>query len=67
MSLLKVIREKCLECCCQSSLEVRLCGVSECPLHPYRFGKKPLEERKKISQEQLDKLRQGRLNKNKEN
>ena len=38
---LKAIRKKCLDCCCNQILEVRLCQVPECALYPYRFGKNP--------------------------
>ena len=38
---LRAIRKKCLGCCLGSSHEVRLCAVTECTLHPYRFGKRP--------------------------
>ena len=37
---LKAIRAKCLDCCCGSSNEVRLCPTVECSLYPYRFGKR---------------------------
>lgn len=38
---IKAIRAKCLDCCCDSMQEVRLCPISDCPLHPYRFGHRP--------------------------
>lgn len=41
MTPVKAIRLKCLDCCCGSSTEVRLCPVTDCPLHPFRFGKNP--------------------------
>ena len=41
MTPMKAIRAKCLDCCCGSSNEVRLCTVEKCPLYPYRFGKNP--------------------------
>ena len=40
---IKAIRKKCLDCCCGSRKEVRLCKVIECPLYPYRFGKRPTQ------------------------
>ncbi|MBI1302049.1 MAG: hypothetical protein GC137_10430 [Alphaproteobacteria bacterium] len=43
--LLKVMREKCLDCCAQQSSEVRLCAVKSCPLWPYRMGKDPFRKR----------------------
>ena len=41
MTPLKAIRAKCLDCCCGSSNEVRLCPVSACPLYEYRDGHNP--------------------------
>jgi hypothetical protein len=38
---LRAIRKKCLWCCLGSAHEVRLCSITECTLHPYRFGKRP--------------------------
>ncbi len=36
---LKAIREHCLCCCGDSSLEVRLCPSVKCPLYPARLGR----------------------------
>lgn len=41
ISPLKAIRLKCLDCCCGSSNEVKLCPVTSCALYPFRFGKNP--------------------------
>ena len=41
MTPLKAIRAKCMDCCCESAYEVRMCPCSDCPLYPYRFGKNP--------------------------
>ncbi len=38
---IKAIRNKCLECSCDSYNEVELCPVKECPLYEYRFGVRP--------------------------
>ncbi len=38
---MKAIRAKCLDCSAGSAKEVKLCGVSGCPLWPYRHGKRP--------------------------
>lgn len=38
---LRAIRLKCLDCCCGSSAEVRLCVQHDCPLWPVRLGRKP--------------------------
>ena len=38
---MKAIRAKCLQCCCNQVLEIRLCTITECALHPYRMGRRP--------------------------
>ena len=38
---IKAIRAYCLDCCCGSKNEVRLCPSEKCTLHPYRLGKRP--------------------------
>ncbi len=38
---LRAIRAKCLDCCAGSPQEVRLCPVHDCPLYPFRFGRRP--------------------------
>jgi len=43
--LLKVIREKCLDCCMNKTSEVRLCHITDCPLWPYRMGSNPFHQR----------------------
>ena len=43
---LRSIRAKCLDCCCNSSFEVRLCLCTDCALHIYRFGKNPHRSKK---------------------
>ena len=52
-SLLKVIREKCLDCCVQQHSEVRLCQIKDCALWPYRMGENPFRERK-MTEEQKE-------------
>ena len=41
MSALKALRAKCLDCCCGSAHEVRLCVATDCPSWPFRMGKSP--------------------------
>jgi hypothetical protein len=41
MTPLKAIRAKCLDCSAGQPSEVRNCGITECSLFPYRFGKNP--------------------------
>ena len=38
ISRAKAAREKCLDCCCWDSAEVRRCSAINCPLHPFRMG-----------------------------
>ncbi len=40
---MKAIRLKCLDCCCYQLKEVSLCTAENCPLYPYRKGKRPKE------------------------
>ena len=40
---LRAIRAKCLDCCAGQVAEVRRCELENCPLYPYRFGKRPKE------------------------
>jgi hypothetical protein len=41
---MQAIRAKCLDCTCQQPKEVRLCTVKQCPLWPYRMGKRLKKE-----------------------
>lgn len=38
---MRAIRAKCLDCCCDSPTEVKLCDIKTCPLYPYKSGHKP--------------------------
>lgn len=40
-SMARAIKEKCLDCAGGVRSEVRDCVATDCPLFPYRFGKKP--------------------------
>lgn len=53
--ILKRIRAKCLDCCCDSPKEVKLCPVEKCALWPLRFGIDPT--RRQLSEQE----RQARL------
>lgn len=61
--LLKVIREKCLDCCVHKPSEVRKCHIANCSLWPYRMGKNPFSHRR-MTGEQKESLPQ-RLQKTK--
>lgn len=64
-SPLKAIREKCIECCCGSSTEVKECTAQKCPIYPYRFGKNPFRQKREMTEEQkkaiADRLRAARM------
>lgn len=40
----RAIRLKCLDCCCGSAYEVRLCNIKKCPLWRFRLGTECKEE-----------------------
>lgn len=60
---IKAIREKCLECSCGQTSEVKLCPNEQCALYPFRMGKNPYvtrtlsEEQKEAASERLKKAR----------
>ena len=58
----KVIREKCLDCCYGSAKEVELCPCADsCPLWPFRFGKNPyLKPRQYTEEERARRMEQAR-------
>ena len=41
VSPLRALRLKCLDCCNDSTQEVRLCTAVDCPSWPFRMGKNP--------------------------
>jgi len=42
----KAIRSKCIDCSGGSYKEVTLCPIVDCPLYPYRYGKRPTSSSK---------------------
>lgn len=62
----KAIREKCLDCCCGSINEVKMCPCESCSLYPFRFGKNPFRQKREMTEEQRkaigDRLKNGRKN-----
>lgn len=52
--LLKIIRGKCLDCCCGQDGAVRACTTPLCSLFPYRMGTDP--ERHHVSDAQKARL-----------
>ena len=62
----KVIREKCMDCCGNQWKEVELCTAELCPLWPWRFGKNPYrkprtEAQIKAAKENMERLRRERV------
>lgn len=62
----KAIREKCLDCCCGSVVEVKECQCVQCPIYPYRLGKNPFRQKREMTEEQRkavgDRLKEARKN-----
>lgn len=54
----KVIKLKCLDCCCDQWEEVKKCSAESCPLWPFRLGKNPYRKKKELTEEQLEAKRQ---------
>jgi hypothetical protein len=38
---IKAIRQHCIECSGDSTKEVKICELADCPLYPYRMGHNP--------------------------
>lgn len=49
---IKSIRAKCIECSAGSFIEVKMCPVIKCPLHPYRLGHRPKGNKSIVDDEQ---------------
>lgn len=56
ISPLKAIRLKCLDCCCGSAYEVRLCPCPDCSLYPFRLGENPYRTKREYTSEQREAL-----------
>lgn len=61
----KVIREKCLDCCCGQVNEVAACPCQACPLWPFRFGKNPYYKAHQYTEEERARKRET-INRNRE-
>jgi hypothetical protein len=53
---LKAIRERCLDCCCGNSSEVRKCTAIDCPSWPFRMGTNPFRQKRSLSAKQKTEL-----------
>ncbi|MFQ9102633.1 MAG: hypothetical protein ACLR40_01570 [Oscillospiraceae bacterium] len=49
----KAIRLKCLDCCCGSAMEVRLCECRKCPLWRFRMGRESTEDARDFDTENV--------------
>lgn len=58
ISPLKAIRLKCLDCCCGSSHEVKLCPCTKCPLHLFREGHNPFTTKREYTDEQKQAIKE---------
>ena len=47
------IREYCKDCSAGSLKEIRLCNQVDCPLFPYRMGRRPTENEIKTIEQSL--------------
>lgn len=53
---LSAIKEKCLDCCCGSAKEVRLCPSTSCPLFLFRTGHLPFSHKRSVTPEEQERL-----------
>lgn len=51
---IKAIKAKCMDCCCGSLKEVRICPCTDCALWPFRSGKNPYRKKIELSDEQME-------------
>ena len=54
-NLMRVIRDKCTDCCCGSYKEIDACASVACALWPYRNGDNPF--RAPLSEKQMENAR----------
>jgi len=50
--LLRILRLKCLECCCWNVAEVRRCPIKTCILYAFRFGRNPIKRVMSVKQKE---------------
>lgn len=58
--ILGAIREKCLDCCLDQTVEVKLCTAERCPIWPFRLGKDPFKSQREMSPAQIAVLQAAR-------
>lgn len=42
---LKAIRAKCMDCTNNQFIEIKNCPITKCPLHEYRMGHRPKDDK----------------------
>ncbi len=57
MPVLDVIRARCMDCSSQQQSEVRKCTAVQCPSWPYRMGTNPWREKKELTEERREQLK----------
>ena len=57
MPVLDAIRARCLDCSSQQQSEVRKCTAVQCPSWPYRMGTNPWREKKELTEERREQLK----------
>ncbi|MHC4269858.1 MAG: hypothetical protein ACYSTS_15515 [Planctomycetota bacterium] len=45
---IKAIWAKCKECSGNQLVVIRKCQIADCPLYPYRMGRRPIEKSEQI-------------------
>lgn len=58
LSPLKAIRAYCRKCKGNNALAIENCDYEKCPLHIYRFGKKPNSQKREYTEEERAAMRE---------
>lgn len=59
-SALKAIRQRCLDCCCWQTAEVKACTAEQCSLWEFRFGKNPYAKRILTDEQRCEMVERGK-------
>lgn len=57
-SPVRAIRAKCVECFGGEVRQVANCSSPKCPLYPFRFGKNPYTNRRELTDDEKNALRE---------
>lgn len=58
VSVLKAVKNHCLECSGYQREEVKECPRIHCNLYPFRFGKNPYRKKRQMSEEQKQAMKE---------